>query len=76
MKEERDVLYLVKKRLVLKPEVRKRSSSILSDNTDNTALKNLSQVSQSIVHLRSRGTIKGFVEGIAKWIFSTFILII
>jgi len=46
------VLYLVKKRLVLKTKVQKRDSSILSDNTGNIASKNLSQVNQSVEHFR------------------------
>lgn len=48
--EERDAVRLVKKGLVLNLDVGKRNSSTISDNT---ALKNLPQISQSIVHCGS-----------------------
>lgn len=63
-------MYLVKERLVLKAEVCKRNSSILRDNA---ALKNFSQISQSIMRLGSRGTIKGCIERTAKLIFSIYV---
>lgn len=68
--DERDALYFVKERSVLKPEVHKKNFSILRDNA---ALKNLSQIRWSIVHLGSRRTIKGCIERTAKWIFSIYV---
>lgn len=67
------MFYLVEKRLALKTEVCKRTISIL---WDNMALKHLTHVSQPTVHLGSRGTIKGFIARIAKWIFFPFMLVI